>query len=174
MAAELEMIEIFNARQQQAKVRWLSWFALLLFFASLYWGYSLSQTYGLSQGDGGLLRPRWERWMVGGFVAFLGLIFILGMDVYGRLYISRAMWDESARMVLFETVRWWGVGQMRVPVAEIVGSHFESGDFYTIRHQVNAPWYFVRLRGRRLPLILDGQGVFPQPGLARNLLNLKG
>ncbi len=77
-------------------------------------------------------------------------------------------------MVLFETIRWWGVGQMRVSVAEIVGGHFESGDFYTIRHQVNEPWYFVRLRDRLLPLILDGQVLFPQPGLTRKLLNLKG
>ena len=63
---------------------------------------------------------------------------------------------------------------MRVPEAEIVGSHYERGDFNTIRYQVNAPWYFVRLSGRRLPLILDGHGVFTQSGLARKVLNLKG
>ena len=167
-----EILMVFQAGCQQWKVCGMFWFGFALFLASLKWGYDLSQTYGLSPGDGGVLRPLGERLAWGGFVILLGAALVAGLELYGRLYICRVQFDRKVERVLFETVRWWGYQRIDIPVGEIVGSSYHAGDFETLKHTVNAPWYFVQLGGHRLPLILDGQGKFLMPGLAASLLNL--
>jgi hypothetical protein len=153
-------------------VRAVLWFALLACLACLKWGYDLSQSYGLSPGDGGELRPLAERLAWGGFVALLGLLFAGGMLLYAQLYINRVWFDEPKQMLVFETLRAWGAGRFQTAVKDVMGSRYHAGALDTGKHTVNAPWYFIRLRGRRLPLILDGQGLLPQPTLAKRLLNL--
>lgn len=167
-----EHVMVYTAGWQQWKVRGMFWFGLAVGLACLKWGYDLTQTYGLSPGDGGILRPLGERLAWGGLVVLLGLALVAGLELYGRLYICRVWLDPAVEQVLFETVRWWGYMRISVPVGAIAGSSYHSGDFETLKYTVNAPWYFVQLRGRRLPLILDGQGIFLKPGLAASLLNL--
>lgn len=166
------MVEIYHAARQATKVRWLYGFALAVCLGCLYWGYDLSQTYGLSPGDGGVLRPLAQRLAWGGFVALFGLLFAVGMLVYTRIYIGRLWLSQATQQVVFETIRLWGGARFSVPPQDIIGSSYHPGMLDTPTHSVNAPFYFVRLRGRRLPLILDGQGKFIQPGLAERLLGL--
>ena len=165
-------IEIFHAGRQEIKVRALSWFFLLVGLGCLWWGYDLSQSYGLSPGDGGVLRPLAERLAWGGFVALFGLALIISMDLYGRLYICRVQLDPATSQVFFKTVHWWGFRQITTTASQIIGSSYHPGDFEGGDFTVNAPFYFVRLRGHSLPLILDGQGKFVQAKLAKKLLNL--
>ena len=163
-------IEIYHAGRQGVKVRALSWFLLLVGLACLWWGYHLSQTYGLSPGDGGVLRPLPQRLAWGGFVALFGLICMVGMHIYGRQYIARAWVDEQAQRVRFATVRWFGSARFDVPAQDILGSSYQRGRLETPSHTVDAPFHFIRLRGRRLPFILDGQGRFLLPALVNRWL----
>jgi len=166
------MVALFDAGWQVKKVRGLTWFALAVCLGCLYWGYDLSQTYGLSPGDGGVLRPLAQRLAWGGFVALFGLLFAGGMFLYNRLYIGRAWLDERGQQVVFETVRLWGGARFSVPPQDILGGSYHPGMLETPSHSVNAPFYFVRLRGRKLALILDGQGQFLRPGITKRVLGL--
>jgi hypothetical protein len=165
--------EVYNADGQATKVRGLLWFSLVVCLGCLYWGYDLFQTYGMSPGDGGILRPLGERLAWGGFVASFGLIFLLGMLVYAQVYISRVWLSENGQRVIFETIRLWGNARVNVAPQDIIGSRYHAGELYTESHSVNAPFYFIHIRGRRWALILDGQGRLVEPGLAEHLLDLK-
>ncbi|RPJ48061.1 MAG: hypothetical protein EHM21_07830 [Chloroflexi bacterium] len=169
---EGELVELFDAGGQAWKVRGFLWFSLAVCLFCLKWGYDLFQTYGLSPGDGGVLRPVAERAAWGGFVAGFGLLLGIGMLVYIWIYITRVWLDEDAQQVVFETMRPWGSARFRVAPQDILGSRYHAGEMVTESHTVNAPFYFVRLRGHKLPLILDGQGNLREPGLAARLLDL--
>ena len=80
--------------------------------------------------------------------------------------------DEPAQQVVFETVRLWGGARFNVPAQDILGGSYHPGMLETPSHSVNAPFYFVRLRGRKLALILDGQGQFLRPGITKRVLGL--
>lgn len=166
------MTALYHAAWQGTKVRGMLWFSLLVGLGCLYWGYDLSQTYGLSPGDGRVLRPLAERLAWGGFVALFGLSFLVGMLVYTHVYINRTWLDESAQMIVFEMIRLWGGARFSVPPQDILGSQHKAGKFETPNHTIDTPFYFVRVRGRRLPLILDGQGKMIHPTLAARLLKL--
>lgn len=165
-------MQIFQAGFQGTKVRGFMWFALLVGLGFLYWGFNLSQTYGLSPGDGGVLRPPGERLAWGFGVGLLGVLLVASMYLYGRLYIGQVLYDEAAGCLTFETLRWWGKANFTVPQADVIGSDYHHGQMQTIYHTVNAPFHFVRLKGRRLPLILDGQGQFTDFKTAARLLGL--
>jgi hypothetical protein len=167
-----QMMAIYHAGWQATKVRGLFWFALAVCLGCLYWGYDLSQTYGLSPGDGGVLRPLAQRVTWGGFVALFGLSFFTGMFVYAWNYIRQVWLNQATQQVVFETVRLWGNARFSVAPQDILGSRYHAGDLETPTHTVNAPYFLVRLRGRKLPLILDGQGKFLKPGLAARLMDL--
>lgn len=166
------MIEVFQAGWQGTKVRGLLWFSLAVCLGCLYWGYDMLQHLGLSPGDGGVLRPLWERIAWGGFISLFGLAFFTGMLFYANIYIRQVGLDKRANRVQFETIRLLRDVQFSVPPEDILGSRYHAGEMYTDSHAVAAPFYFVRLRGRKTPLILDGQGVFLEPGLAERLLDL--
>ena len=166
-------VEIFRAGRQAWKVRGVFWFLCALCLGSLVWGADLIQQYGLSAGDGGVLRPLPERLAWGGLVSLLGLAAAGGMAFYVRLYICAVWWCAARRRVRFGLMRFWGTAFLEAGTQEILGSQFQPGDFDTLEHTIHAPWYAVRLRGRKLALILDGQGELLHPGVAVRLLNLK-
>jgi len=88
-------------------------------------------------------------------LAFLlgGIALAVGGWLYGPAYVTRieADWkQETARFTVAGWVRGWS---FTVPVGDIVSSRYHHGG-----KAVNAPWTTVRLRGRRLPLIVDAHG----------------
>jgi hypothetical protein len=171
--AKSELIAIYDAGRQQWKVRAVYWFLLVLGLMGLCWGLDIGQHYGLNPADGGNLRPAGERWALGIFLILFSLLVMIGMDIYRRSYICQAWLEVETHTLRFETPGLWGYDRISIPAGEIIGSRYHSGDLQPLGRPVNAPWYFVGLRGRKLPLILDGQGRLLQPGLARRLLNLK-
>lgn len=164
---------VYHADWQGKKVMGMLWFSIAVCLGCLYWAYDLSRTYGLSPGDGGVLRPLGERLGWAGVVAAFGLTFAVGMIAYARKYIHGVWLDGSAQQIRFETLRLWGAARFSVPPGDVVGSRYQAGQFATPSHTVNTPFYFVYIRGHRLPYILDGQGKFIRPGLAAQLLDLR-
>lgn len=158
------MERIYSAGRQGWKVRLVQWIALVCGPAAVWAGGEIVRTYGLHPSEGGQLAPLPLRLALGGFVAALGLSFLAGMWIYGRCYVMEAAVDET-RGVLGITlaglpIRTW----MEVPLHAVEASAWHAGQFQG-RISVNAPWTSVRLRGRRLPLIVDQQGDFLRPEL---------
>lgn len=159
---------IFDAGGQ----RWKVWFAVLLTLVcggALLWmsGYWL-RSYGLEPIDGGVLKPLGVR--VWGAIAWgvPGVAFIVGILAYLQCYVTRIETDD--------------VGGYRVTVAGVgapkefgldgvAGAGYNDGVAHAGGVSVNAPWYSLRLRGRRLPLIIDLQGSFPDERAVIRLLD---
>jgi hypothetical protein len=166
---------IFTAGKQLRKVRFIMWLSFFLAIWAVWAGIDLSRHYGLSPGDGGVLRPQAERLAWGIGVGFLGLAFAVGMDIYGRRYVAQifASGAEPHTQLRVETLRWWGRHSLIVPASDVTGITQHHGKLNTGDHNVNAPWFFLYLKGRRFPYIVDLQGKFSQPELAQRLLKMR-
>lgn len=152
------MDAIFDAGWQGWKVR----FVVLICIAGAVMfaigsGYFFTQ-YGLHPEDGGVLKPLGSRILAGSAMLAPGVALVAGMWVYGQCYISRVLTDgERIRIRLSGMFipSWLEIGRDDVITAEWREGRSNAGGM-----AVNAPWYKVRVRGRRLPLILDMQGDF--------------
>ncbi len=169
----METLEpIYTAGGQLKRVRFFMGVCAIVFIGCTYWSYDLLQHYGLSPGDGGVLRPIGERLAWGLGVFLLGLFLVLAMDLYGRKYIARVFYDPSSHCLEVETVRWWGRATKRYAENDVVRASYHRGHLATDSHTVNAPWYYVRFKGERLAHILDAQGEFLDFKLTARLLGL--
>lgn len=165
------MIQIYAAGAQLIKVRAMMILSLVVALAAIWWGWDLFQTQGLRPADGGVLAPLGERLAWGIGVASLGIAFTAAMWVYGRLYVSSLRFDEATRALHFRTVGFLGGSDAVIPQSDVLGSTYQPGKSpNTGGVSVDAPWIKVAIQGRRLPFILDAQGVFPDASLAARLL----
>ena len=165
------MKDIYRGGFQLTKVKGIMVLAMLCAGGALYWGWDLFNTYGLAPGDGGVLAPLWQRLAWGLSVAGLGIAFLAGMWIYGRRYATRIRYDEAADALHIGTLELLA-GRMHVHAAsDVVGSDYHHGQVEEAG--VDAPWYFIELKGRPSRLILDAQGVFPDRDLAARLLKLR-
>ncbi|HLM68457.1 MAG TPA: hypothetical protein VK358_13055 [Longimicrobium sp.] len=165
------MEAIYSAGRQAWKVRFIALIALATFALALWAGGEIARGYGLRAADGGVLKPLAVRLAFGGFVAALGALFMAGMWIYGRCYVMEAAVDERRGVLGLVLAGLLLRSRMEVPLDAVEGSTCHAGRSSTGDFVVNAPWVSVRLRGRRLPLIVDGQGEFIHPELlAEHLL----
>jgi hypothetical protein len=168
------MTEVYAAGGQLLKVRAMMILSLLCALAASWWGWTEFQTHGLRPADGGVLAPLGTRLAWGIGIAALGSAFAAGMWVYGRLYVSALRFDPAARALHFRTVGFVGGRELVVAEPDIVGSTYQPGRGPSGADiQVDAPWIKIAIRGRRLPLILDAQGVFRDIDLAARLLKAR-
>lgn len=156
------MTAIYRAGRQLIKVRAIMLLSLVCAALSVWWGIELAQTYGLSPGDGGVLRSAGERAVVGGVIASLGVAFAFAMWIYGRCYAARIDLDPKTGRLHVHTAGLIGTTPHVIDPADIVSSRWHDGELQ-LRSSVKAPWVSVRLRGARLPLIIDDQGLALDP-----------
>ena len=152
------MRTIFDAGPQ----RWKIWFVVLLSLLGggvLIWlGGYLLQSYGLEPADGGVLKPLATRILVGGAFALFGAAIVAGILAYLQCYVMRIETDDAGSGFRITVA---GIGRgVSVHPDDVVRAGFHEGRSRAGGISVNAPWYSVRLRGRRLPLIVDVQGDF--------------
>lgn len=163
------MVEIFSAGGQLVKVRAIMWLSLAAAAVALWAGWGIFGSYGLRPADGGMLAPLGTRLALGGGVAALGLVFAGGMWLYGGLYVAAIVYDEPNRRLHLRTLSFLGHRDRSFAAGEVDGSSFHNGEFWAGGVSVNAPWLTVRMRGRRLPFIVDAQGEFFNRDLGRRL-----
>lgn len=148
---------IFDAGPQ----RWKIWFVTLISLAAgvglVGMGGWMSQTYGLHPMEGGVLRPLSTRMLWGVAWAVPGLAIIAGIVAYLQCYVTRIEADDAGGYRV--TVAGFGRG-LEFGLNAVTRAGFNDGVSNAGGISVNAPWYSVRLRGRRLPLIVDLQGDF--------------
>lgn len=164
------MTEIYRAGSQLTKVKAFMLVTLLATAGALYWGWDLFNTYGTAPGDGGVLAPVGQRLAWGLTVAGLGLALLAGMWIYGRQYAVRMGYDAASDTLHIYTLNLLAARLEVHPAADVIASTWHHGQMDTGDISVNAPWFFVKLKDRRWRLIVDGQGQFPEPTLARKLL----
>ena len=119
-------------------------------------GLSALTGYGF-EGDPEGLPSLPARILGGGFFLAMGLGIAVGSLLYGPCYVSRVEVDREAGLARFSVtgfVRGWSI---TVRPEDIVSARDHDGHYDSGRTVVNAPWTTVRLRGRRLPLIVDQQ-----------------
>jgi hypothetical protein len=164
------MEAIYSAGRQAWKVRFIALIALATFVLAAWAGWEIARSYGVRPADGGVLKPLAVRLAFGGFVAALGAAFVGGMWIYGRCYVMEAAVDENRGVLSVVLAGLLLRSRLEVPLDAVEGSTGHAGRSSMGDFDVNAPWVSVRLRGRRLPLIVDGQGEFIHPGLLREHL----
>ncbi len=147
---------------QARKVRWVFWGCALFFAGFAYWGWDLSQTYGLSPGDGGVLKPLSSRLTAAAILLVLGLLPFVGMVAYVRRYVASLI--RQGDDVIVSGVG-WPARERRVPLASVEAGRDYDGRFDTIVHRVDAPWMTVSLGGRTYIVDLQAEHV-DRPGLA--------
>jgi hypothetical protein len=108
---------------------------------------------GSWQADGGPTGPYWLGFLFG--VAFLigGIAIAIGAWLYGPAYVTRIEVDREQQLARFSVLGWVRGWSFTVRPDDIVSGRYHDGGT-----MVNAPWTTVRIRGRRLPLIVDAQG----------------
>jgi hypothetical protein len=162
---------IFHAGRQLKKLRIMMPCALPWAPAGIWLGVHLAETYGLNPGDGGVLAPLPVRlaWAVG--VSLLGISITVGMWLYGKCYVAKMELDEQAGTLSIDTVRFFGTRTEEVQLARVQGSRYHEGYLDLPRAPlVHAPWWTIRIAGRKLPLILDRQGELIDLELLKRLL----
>ncbi|MGZ8312706.1 MAG: hypothetical protein ACXWU1_05645 [Allosphingosinicella sp.] len=162
---------IYRAGRQLWKVRAMMLLSLACAAGGAWWGWDLFSTYGLRPADGGELASLPERLAWGLVVSSLGFAFAAGMWAYGQLYVSAIRFDEEADRLLVRTVGFLAGRVRSYARSDVIESGYHAGRMDNPGGvSVDAPWFSLRLRGRRWPLIVDAQGDFPDPELAARLL----
>jgi hypothetical protein len=164
------MRTIFDAGPQRWKV-WFVLFVCLLTGGGMMWagGYMLGH-YGLMPGDGGVLKPLSTRLLVGGVMAVPGAALIAAIVVYLRCYVTRIEVDDAGSGFRVTVAGRPGPRTLMIGAGDVVRARYNDGIAHAGGVRVNAPWYSLRLPGRRLPLIIDMQGDFLDDGAVDRLI----
>jgi len=153
---------LLDNRRQARKVRMLFWASLLAAALALWGGWAIAQSYGLSAGDGGVLKPLWQRLLFGGFVAALGLAAAGGMLLYISLYALRI--EVGGGTVAIATMTPFGRRRREFATSQVGASAYHHGRMHHAAPAggqgslwVNAPWITLRVAARRFPFVIDLQ-----------------
>ena len=120
----------------------------------LWWGWTLTQTYGLNPGDGGVLRSAQERFLVGGAVAAMGVLLIAAIQIYCSRYVLHI--ERAEQSVVITTLGALGKRSRSHPLDAFVRSSSHNGDRIPFQ-RVNAPWMSLSVAGLRIPYLIDAQ-----------------
>ncbi|HYR10317.1 MAG TPA: hypothetical protein VEQ60_21260 [Longimicrobium sp.] len=153
------MRTIFDAGSQ----RWKIWFVVLICLLCggglLFPGGYLLLNYGLHPDDGGVLKPLMSRILMGAVFVVPGMAIIAAILLYLRCYVMRIEADDveegAYRIALAAPGQALTIGH-----DDIARAGYNEGISHAGGISVNAPWYSLRLCGRRFPLIIDLHGDF--------------
>lgn len=145
---------LFENRRQARKVRFVTLVLLLWCLGCLYWAVDSAQSYGLQPGDGGVLRPPVQRYAMAALLVFLGLAPMTGMILYNRRYLTRIVRDDEGLELTLIGFLW--PFRHRIALSELAGSSTHEGRMHG-RIPVHAPWLSLRVKGQRVPFIIDQQ-----------------
>ncbi len=159
---------ILENRRQALKVKGVLLFLSCWAAGWLYWAWSLSETYGLLPGDGGVLKPVADRYFMALITALAGIVPLVGMIVYTRLYAVRI--ERRGDQVLVVTIGCLSRNSRLHPVSDFMSSNHNEGRMRG-RISVHAPWISLYVAGSRLPYIVDLQAETVNTGAIEALAN---
>jgi hypothetical protein len=164
-------VEIFRAGWQGTKVRAVQVLVLVVMVPALLWGaVDAALNAGEIRSQAGEVVSWPVRYGTAAFMLALAVGAAVGMVVYGWCYVTRAVWDPASGRCRL-TLAGLGVpARLEVPAAAVAPSLYQHGQGGGAGILVSAPWYRIRVGGRRLPLVLDAQGEFLHPALVDRVL----
>jgi hypothetical protein len=145
---------LFDNQRQARKARLVVLGTIVWSLGWLYWSTVIAQTYGLSSGDGGALRPAGQRYTIAALMLAVAIAPLIGMLVYGRVYLTRIRRDGD-RLEL-TSLGFLLPFRFRVALSDLAGATTYKGET-SGAVSVNAPWITLRVKGRRLPFVVDLQ-----------------
>jgi hypothetical protein len=162
---------IFSVGRQLIQVRGMMLLSIGFAATFIWLGIDTAQNYGLRPADGGVLAPLAVRlaWGVGG--SLLGISFPVGMWLYGKCYVSRVEFDRQTRMLNIYTVRLFSSRKEEIEASRVSSSNYLTGEYHGSKVNAGAGWV-VKVKGRKLPLIIDERGKFMEKGLMNQLFRL--
>lgn len=110
------------------------------------------------------------RYGTAAFLFVAGIGAGVGGIVYGWCYVTRAVWDPVAERCRLTLAGFMVPAHLDVPAATEPRWSYGRGTSRAGDITVNAPYYSIRIPGRRLPLLVDCQGLFFRPGLVDGVL----
>ncbi len=126
-------------------------FALVLFGFAL----SLARNYGLSPGDGGVLKPPGERLFVAAIVSLIAAAFLAGIIVYLRRYLVRIeLRGDQVELTVIGVLSPFvvTVDRRRIPATRYFHGYFAARGLV-----VRAPWITLKVAGWPIPFVADLQ-----------------
>lgn len=114
---------------------------------TLYWAWTMVDSYGIAAGDGGVLRPLAERLAMAGGMVLVGILPFLGFVMFAALYLVRA--ERKGDVVTVSTTGLFRPVHRRHCISES-GSATEYPGRLALRSTVNAPWLSLRVAGKWL------------------------
>jgi len=164
------MTPIFEVGSRIFRVRFVQLISVVAGGAAIWGGVEALRRYGLHPTEGGELAPLAERLLLGGGIIALGIGILAGIILFGARYVTGIAVDEERSVARITVAGTLGRRHIEVPLRDARSDGFREGRSAEAGIHVNAPWYAIRLEGRRIPFILDALGTFPDPAAARRLL----
>ena len=160
---------LFDNQRQARKARLVVLGTIVWSLGWLYWSSVIAQTYGLSPGDGGSLRPANQRYTIAALLLAVAFAPLIGMLVYGRVYLTRLVQD--GRDVEMTALGFLVPFRFRIAISDLEDSAEYRGKMTGGSGvSVNAPWITLRARGYRLPFVIDLQAEHVDKVAIRNLI----
>ena len=161
------MATVIENKSRAIRVRLLLWGSYLVAGGATFLAYHVFMTYGLSPGDGGVLKPPGERIALASIVLLFGLGTVVGMVLYARVYVLRlSLEGRDLQIVTFDS---FGI---RTKSNDLSSANVESATYYHGRYtahrpmegsarllntSVDAPWITLKFYDQTLPFVLDLQ-----------------
>ena len=164
------MTVLLENQRQARKARLVMLGTIVWSIGWLYWSYVLAQSFGLAPGDGGSLRPANQRYAISALALVVAIAPVVGMIVYGRVYLMRLERDGDA--LALTTLGFLFPHTFLVRLSDLTGSTTYDDDKPGVS-LAEAPWITLRVKGYRLPFIVDLQAEHVNAGAIRALIRRK-
>ncbi|HEX8395512.1 MAG TPA: hypothetical protein VF665_24385 [Longimicrobium sp.] len=155
-----------------AKVRAVLVISLISGAALMFAGWETLHHYGEHPSEGGVLAPLATRLPLGGGMLAGGVLICIGILAYVQAcYVARLEQTDGGDLV-FTTAGILRPSRVTLAAASLAPVGYNDGEYSAGGLTVTAGWYHVRVPGRRMPLIVDEQGIFPEPERFRAVLSV--
>lgn len=150
---------VFRAGWQLTKLRWVVPLALLVSGLLLWVSWTVLHEYGVHPSEGGVLKPLPLRASLSALFLVLGLGCGIGIVVYVHgCYVSRIDAGDAPGRYRVTVAGLLRRRTIEVDAAALAPATYHDGVYRAGGMRGAAPWYTLRLPGRRLPLVVDAQG----------------
>lgn len=121
------------------------------------WAVSLAHSYGLSLGDGGVLKPLAERLLIAGIVMLIAVMLLAGVVIYLRRYlVGIELRDDRVELTVIGVLSPFVISVDR---KQILSARYFHGNFSARGLVVRAPWINLKLAGWVIPFVADLQAL---------------
>ena len=141
---------LLENHRQATKVRLVFLAAMVVGLLSVWGGWTIFQTFGLSDADGGVLKPLCQRLALCGAITCLGLTAAGGMCLYISLYALRV--SRIGDRVTLTTMSPFGKRDREYSIHDVGESAYYHGRVRRVLASgalaglwVNAPWITLRV-----------------------------